>query len=291
VEIKRAGLKLAEATLIRKENAFKDRAVSEVDVIQARAEKAQAEAAIHGAEAAVETARIKLGYTRIQAPIDGVISRNLVDVGNLAGAGEATLLTSIIDDDPMFVYFSISDSDLLYYRQAAREDKAPRDKRGGAKVYLGLVNEKGYPHQGYGDFVNNTVDPKTGTILVRAVFPNSDHVLAPGLFVRLRIPVSKQKNALLVPESALGADQSGRYLLVVDEHDIVQYRKVTLGVREKGMREVTEGLKAGERVVIKGLQRARPGIKVTPQTPEQAGAADKAAKQQGDKSKSQAKTK
>lgn len=283
-----AQLQLAEATLIRKENAFKDRAVSEVDVIQARAEKAKAQAAIKSAEASVETARINLSYTRIHSPIPGKVSRNLVDVGNLVGRNEATLLTTVVNDDPMYCYFNISESDLLEFLARKREGKdkdETREKRN--RIFLGLADEKGYPHQGEIDYIDNKVDTQTGTIQVRGRFPNSNGALIDGLFARVRLPVGWVKNALLVPEAALGADQGGRYLLVVNSKDMVEYRKVELGPLEGEKRVVLKGVKADDRVIIKGLQRVRAGIKVTAMTPEEEKAQAKAQEEQAKKAKAQ----
>jgi len=286
--IKNAELQLAEATLIRKENAYKDRAVSEVDVIQARAEKTKAEASIKAAEAAVETARINLSYTSIHSPIPGMVSRNLVDVGNLVGRGEATLLSSVVNDDPMYCYFSLSESDLLQFmsRKNARLDDE-RTKKERNTVFLELANEVGYPHEGVLDYIDNKVDPQTGTIQARGRFANPKGELASGLFARVRIPIGLLKDALLVPEVALGTDQSGRYVYVVNNQNDVEYRRVKPGPLEKGMRVVLEGIKADDRVIIKGLQRARPGMKVTPMTPEEVKAQAQAQAAQAQKAQAQ----
>jgi len=260
-----AELQLAKATLTRKENAYKDRAVSEVDVIQARAEKAKAEAAIEAAKANLQSAEINLGYTRIHAPIAGRISRNMVDVGNLVGAGEKTLLTNIVDDDPIYVYFNISENDILQYRKYSDQTPDPRDGKDQAKAYLALAMDEGYPHEGYLDYMDNAVDPNTGTIQVRGVFPNDQGDILPGFFARVRIPLGVRKNAVLTPEVAVAADQGGNYLLLVDDKNVVQYRKVTTGPNEGDMRVILDGLKAGERVIVAGVQRSRPGMQVTPQ--------------------------
>jgi RND family efflux transporter MFP subunit len=270
LSIQKAELQLADATLVRKENAFKDRAVSEVEVIQARAEKAKAEASIKAAEAAVETAQINLSYTSIHSPIPGMVSRNLVDEGNLVGRGEATLLTTVVNDNPMYAYFNVSETNLLYHLRKKREHTDPRKKLDEpAKVYLALADDEGYPHEGVLDYMDNTVDPQTGTIQVRGKFPNSDGALVSGLFAKIRIPIDTIKDALMVPEAALGADQGGRYLLVVNQKNQVEYRKVKLGPLEGKERAVLEGIKAEDRVIIKGLQRVRAGMTVTPMTPEE----------------------
>ncbi len=262
--VAKAQLKLAEATLKRKANAYKDRAVSEVEVITAEAERDQAKAAIKAAEAQVEVAKIDLGYTHIHAPISGRISRNYVDLGNLVGRGDATLLSTIVNDKPMLVYFNVSERDLLKAREFQDKGKDFDDEWGNRRLYLGMANEKGFPHEGALDYIDNVVDDSTGTISVRGNFPNKDEAILPGLFVRVRIPVWKIKNALLVPKEAVGADQAGRYVLVVNDKNVVEYRKVELGPDEKGMVSVTKGIKVSDRVIVQGLQRARPGGKVTP---------------------------
>lgn len=279
-----AELKAARATLLRKERAYKDRAVSEVEVIQARADMAKAEAGVQAAKADLESAMIDLGYTHIHSPIDGRISRNLVDVGNLVGAGEATHLTTVVQDDPIYVYFYISEDDLLFYLSHPEHRGSREDPQ--VEVFMGLGNDKGYPHRGKVDYVDNQVDPDTGTIQVRAIFPNPDEKIFPGLFAKLRLPYAKIKDALLVPETALGFDQGGRYLLVVNGENKVEFRRVELGpLQDDGLRVIRKGLKAGERVIIKGVQRVRPGIKVTPVTAGQdekkKAAAPKSAKQGG----------
>jgi len=269
--VAKAQEKLAQATLVRKENAYKDRAVSEVEVIQAQAQHAEALAKVEAAKAQVERAKIDYGYTHIHAPIAGRTSRNLVDVGNLVGAGQATLLTSIVMDDPMYAYFTVSERDLLAYRASRREHEVPLDDKGRPLANLGLANEDGYPHKGYLDWIDNKVDPGTGTIQVRGVFPNPEGVLLPGLFVRIQVPAGIIKNALLVPDAAVARDQRGFYLLTVDKDNTVQYKPVELGpLQNKTMRVVLKGIEPGERVIVNGLQRVRPGVKCTPLTEEQA---------------------
>ena len=278
--VAKAQLKLAQATLVRKENAFKDRAVSEVDVIQAKAQEAEAIAQVQAAEAQVERARIDYGYTHIHAPISGRVSRNLVDVGNLVGAGQTTKLTSIVMDDPIYAYFTAAEADIMEYRDNQRDKEVPLNDKGYPLVNLGTTNESQFPHKGYLDWIDNKVDPGTGTIQVRGVFPNSDGVLLPGLFVRLQVPVGVIKDAILTEDRALGRDQRGTYLLVVDKDDLVQYRPVTTGpTQSDGKLVILEGITMGDRVVINGLQRVRPGAKCTPMTEEQAKQAQAAARQ------------
>ena len=260
-----ANFTLAKATLTRKESAFKDRAVSEVEVIQARADLEKAKAAVESAKASIETAEINLGYTSIHAPIEGMISRNMVDVGNLVGAGQATLLATIRDYDPIYAYFSISETDLLYYIDLARGKKAVGSEKGGEPtILLGLADESDFPHEGKVDYIDNTVDPDTGTIQIRAVFDNKDHFIVPGLFVRLRIPFEKVPDALLVPDQAVGMNQGGSFLYVVNEKNEVEFRKVEPGILEGHLRVIDKGLEPNDWVIVNGLQRVRPGMIVKP---------------------------
>jgi RND family efflux transporter MFP subunit len=260
--VRRAELKLADATLTRKENAFRDRAVSEVDVIEARAKKEQAAAEVESARASVETARLNLDYTHITAPISGRIDRSLVDKGNLVGAGTPTLLATIVKDDPMYAYFTVSERDLLYYQEHCKAKEFSLDTS--QKAFLGLSNHPDYPYEGNIDYVANRLQATSGTMQVRAVFANDNHWLLPGLFARIRVPLGQEENALLVPDLALGVDQQGEYLLVVDANNTVEYRSVTTGILDNGMRVISSGLQAGDRVIVKGVQKARPGATVTP---------------------------
>ncbi|MCF8031880.1 MAG: efflux RND transporter periplasmic adaptor subunit [Desulfarculaceae bacterium] len=265
-----AKYKLAQATLVRKENAYKDRAVSEVEVIQAKAESAEAAAQIEAAKAQVERDKIDYGYTHVHAPIAGRISRNLVDVGNLVGAGQTTKLTSVVMDDPIYAYFTVSERIMLEFRDSQRQKEVPLDDKGRPMAALSLANEEDFPHKGYLDWIDNKVDPNTGTIQVRGVFPNPDQSLMPGLFVRIQVPTGTIKDALLVPEAALSRDQRGYFIYTVDKNNIVHYSPVDLGPLQKGMQVILKGVKAGDRVVIKGLQRVRAGSKCTPLTEQEA---------------------
>jgi len=269
--IQKAEVRLAKATLKRKESAFKDRAVSEVEVMGARAQAQKAMASIESAEAAIDKAKLQLSYTRIHAPISGRIGRNLVDVGNLVGAGgDKTLLANIVNDDKIYAYFNVTERDIMEYRENRRQGRSKALKEDEV-VYLGLFNEQGYPHKGTLDSIENRIDPETGTIQVRAVFDNADHIMVPGLFVRLQVPMSPPTDALLVPNSALGADQRGRYLLVVNDKDTVEYRSVEIDENIDGMRVIRSGISAGDRVIVVGLQRVHPGLKVNPKTAEKQG--------------------
>jgi len=264
LERRQAELKQTDATLKRKDLAYKANAVSEVEVIQARADRDVAKAAIQAALAAIETANLNLSYTKIHAPISGRIGRELVDEGNLVGASERTLLTTIVKDDPIYVYFNVNERDLLHYQEHSSREDSPTNGKGNTPVYLGLSTQQGYPFEGRIDFVDNRLDPSTGTIQVRGVFQNSDHQLWPGLFARIRVPVGTRENALMVPDLAVGTDQRGDFLLIVNDKNEVEYRPVKLGPLERGMRVIETGVSPNDRIIVEGLQRARPGLAVSP---------------------------
>ncbi len=253
----------AEEQLRITRSIFEKQAGSKTDLVQKQQARDEAVAAVEQAKARLAAAKLNLSYTHIYAPIPGRIDRNLVDPGNLVGAGEATLLANIVRNVPIYAYFDASERELLRYLDMQRrgETAAPAGERN--KAYLGLATEDGFPHVGEVDYRDNRVDPTTGTIELRAVFPNEDRLLIPGLFARVRLPLSREK-ALLVPDVAVGTDQGGRYLLVVDEKNVVQYRQVKLGSLVGEMRVVNEGVQPGDWVIVNGLQHARPGSTVKP---------------------------
>jgi RND family efflux transporter MFP subunit len=259
-----ATLKRAEIEFVRVQRIFKKGAGAETDVVKWRVERNVARASVSEAKAKVEQANLDLNYTKVRAPISGKVSRNLVDVGNLVGAGERTLLATIVKDDPIYTYFNVSERDLLYNLQKMRQREVAADENKRVDAHLGLANESGFPHEGYLDYVDNRVDADSGTIQARAVFPNSGGVLFPGLFARIRVLTGKQDNALLVPEDALGTDQQGQYLLVINDQNIVEYRSVRTGAQGSGRCIIKTGILPEDRVIVKGIQRVRPGVTVTP---------------------------
>jgi RND family efflux transporter MFP subunit len=217
--------------------------------------------------AVVASRQLDLEYTRVKAPVSGRVSRYVVTVGNLVQAGDqsgGTLLTTIVSIDPMYAYFDVDEHTALRVRQLAREGKGDSPGDGGFPVSLGLANEEGYPHRGTINFVDNQVNPKTGTIRVRGVFSNKEQVLLPGLFARVRSPIGRPHKSVLVSERAFDTDQDQKILYVLNEKNEVVARPVHLGALHNGLREVTEGLKLGERVIINGLQQGRPGATVEP---------------------------
>ena len=255
--------KLTEANLKRDTELFKKRVMPQADFDVSLAALAGAQADLAASEADIRQAKIDVGYTEIRAPFSGRVGRRLVDMGNLVGAGEATLLTTIEQTKPMYAYFDVNERIVLRIQRWRRENVRTADDEL-MKVYLGLADEKGYPHEGFLDFVDNAVDPTTGPALVRGVFPNDDGLLYPGLFVRLRIPGETIKDALVVNERALGTDLEGKYLLLVGGDNIVEKRRVEIGPLIDGMRVISQGISADEQYILKGLQRARPELPVKP---------------------------
>jgi RND family efflux transporter MFP subunit len=267
-----ATAKAADEQLEITQTIFQRNAGSKADLVQKTQARDEARAAVARARADLAAAQLDLSYTRIFAPISGRIDRNYVDVGNLVGSGEASILAKIVREQPIYAYFNVSERDLLYYRDLLRSSGMGQNGQP-IPVDLGLSSEDGYPHGGTLDYSSNQVDPSTGTIELRAIFPNKRNLIFPGLFVRLRVPFTTAPS-LLVPDDAVLVDQAGRYVLVVGTDDVVQLRRVKPGALSDGMRVIESGLAPTDRVVVSGLQRARPGTKVdaslaspTPATP------------------------
>ncbi|MDB6022638.1 MAG: mexE [Pedosphaera sp.] len=261
-------LELLSNDLARAERLLKSKAISEEEADSRSKSKNMAEATIQSARALAEVAKINLDYTHITAPIDGRISRKFITEGNLVNGnqGQATLLTTIVSYDPVYCYFDADERSVLKYQQLAREGKGDNFSDGKAVCEVELANETGFPHKGVLDFVDNHVDPATGTLRVRGIFPNPgpDRVLQPGYFARVRVPGSAKYQALLVPDLAIGTDQGQKFVCVVNSTNAVEYRTVKLGPIFDGLRVVREGLKAEDWVVVNGLMSARPGAIVNP---------------------------
>jgi RND family efflux transporter MFP subunit len=256
-----------DADLARSRRLLGTSAVSREDYDKVVGDRGEAVASRAAAKAAVERAKLDLQYTKVTAPVSGRVSRYVVTVGNLVQAGDqggGTLLTTLVSVDPMYAYFDVDEHTALRVRKLVREGKSDSPREGGFPVSLGLANEEGHPHQGTINFVDNQVNPKTGTIRLRGVFPNKDQVLLPGFFARVRTPIGRPHKALLVSERALDTDQGQKIVYVVNEQNQVVIRPVQLGALHNGLREITDGLKAGERVIVKGLQQVRPGATVEP---------------------------
>ena len=241
-------------------------AISREDYDTRTSAEAQGGAMVRGAEAAVLTARLNLEWTRVRSPITGRVSRAEVTAGNLVQAGppDATLLTTVVSMDPIYVYFEGDEQTYLRYARLARQGSRPSSRDVRNPVYLGLANEEGFPHKGYMDFVDNQLNPQTGTIRARAVFSNKDRLFTPGLFARIRLVGSGMYRATVVVDRAIGTDQDKKFVLVLKPDSTVEYRQVQLGRLVGGLRVVDSGLTAGDQIVINGLQRVRPGMKIAP---------------------------
>ncbi|HYC00905.1 MAG TPA: efflux RND transporter periplasmic adaptor subunit [Candidatus Limnocylindrales bacterium] len=263
-----AALRKAEADVARATRLLPQGAASKSELETAVAARDSATAEIRAAQAKLDAARLDLEFTRVTAPISGRISNTAVTVGNLVQAGvNSPVLSTIVATDPLYAYFDCDERMVLHQRErrlAAGQRVAPADIRSlNLPVYVGLANETGYPHKGVLDFVDNQADPTTGTIRARAVFANPDNLFQPGLFVRVRLSLGPPVPSLLVPDRAIGTDQSNKYVLVVNDQSVVEPRIVRLGQRtDDGMRAVLSGVGEHERVIVNGLLRARPGITV-----------------------------
>jgi RND family efflux transporter MFP subunit len=260
----------AQADLNRLEQAVQSNAVSISEVDRARAERDQAAANLKSADARLVQAELDLSYTKILSPISGRVNRWFVDPGNLVGAGDNTLLTTVVQMQPIHAYWDMSESiflrllDEVNRGEAGDGDNVP--EKGEFPVFLGLGNEDGWPHEGWIDYADTAVDSATGTLRVRGVFDNKNAAIFPGLFARLRVPNAMLPNAVLVQERALGTDLGGKFVYVVGSDNMVEQRYVELGPKEDGLVVALSGIDHGERYIVSGLQRARPGLPVTPTT-------------------------
>ncbi len=264
----RSELARAESDLERIQQAIQTNAVSRQDLDRAQATRDQADAAVLGAQARLDQATIDLGYTRVRTPIAGRVSRNFVDLGNLVGAGEATLLTTVTRIDPIFVYFDVPERAVLRLTAAQRDTTLTEEQLARVgQVLVATAEDRGFPHQGKVDFIDNTVNPATGTIEARALVANAENILFPGLFVRLRVLGAIGRDAILVHERAIGTDLGGKYVLLVRDDNVVEQRYVVRGpVQDDGTVVIEEGLDGSESYIVNGMLRARPGFPVTPQT-------------------------
>lgn len=264
--IRKAELKLAQATAKRRENAYKDKAVSEVAVIEAQANLAAAGAAVVAAEATVNRAELELSYTEITAPISGRISRSYVDAGNLLEDNSQVTLATIVQLHPIHAYFTMSEKEYLQYGPIIKQQIKQQTEN--SSVTLELTGDRQHPYPGKIDYIDNQLDETTGTLDIRAVFNNSEYDLLPGLFTRVSVSLGKEVEELLVPEKALGRDQQGYFLLIADNDNIVRQQAVTVGAVHHGMRIISSGIHTQDRIIINGLQKARPGTQITPFSPE-----------------------
>lgn len=262
LESQQAALKLAQVNIERGRQLIESRAISQQELDVMDAELLQAAAAISGAEAVVDEAQLQLDYTSVVSPIEGRIDRKLVDVGNLVGADGKTLLANVVRLDPIHAYFDIDERIFLGILDTRGGTR--KDEKKDHPIFLARQNDQDFPFEGVIDFLDNEIDPGTGTILARGTFPNPDLKITPGMFARLRVPQKVQPNAVLVEEHAIGTDIAGKYLLVVGKENIVELRRIKLGPADGTMRVIQTGLSGEEEYIVEGLQRARPGLPVTP---------------------------
>ena len=270
---------LAKNDFERAQRLIVTKAISEEDYDTKSKTYTAAQAAMRSAKAAMDLAKLNLEFTEVRSRIDGRTSRALVTEGNLISSGisgsGATLLTTVVSQDPLYCYVDVDERSILKYLQLRREGRRESALDKPIPVEMALADETGYPHKGFTDFVDNKIDPTTGTLHARGVFPNPERerALGPGFFVRMRIPGSGKYPALLIPDRALGSDQSLKFVYVVNAEKKVEFRPVKIGPMIDGLRVVKEGLKPGELVIVEGLLRVRPGVVVDAkpwETPSQA---------------------
>lgn len=260
-----ASLKQAEADFRRQSELVQRQAVSQATLDTSTSTRDNAQASLQQAQANTRMAEVNYGYTKVSAPFDGIVSAHMVSIGELVGVSSPTQLATIVAMDPIYVNFTVNEQDVLRIRaEAARRGLTAPDLKQ-FPIEIGLQTETGYPHEGHLDYVAPTLNSSTGTLAVRGLVPNDKRVLLPGYFVRVRVPFTQEKDALLVPDTALGSDQGGRYLLVANKDNVVEQRKVQIGPVDNGLRVIEGGLKPDDRVVIAGLLRVIPGQKIDPQ--------------------------
>jgi multidrug efflux system membrane fusion protein len=267
-----AELKKAQAEFERQADLVSKQVSTQANYDKALAQRDQDQANLQQAQANNAIAAINLGYTSVKAPYDGIVTRHLVSVGALVGYGSPTKLASIVQVAPIYAYFNVSETLVLRIREGLAKQGKTLGDVSEVPVEIGLQIEDGYPHVGRLDYVAPSVDPTTGTLEARAVFDNKDMRLMPGLFVRIRIPVQKLDNALLVADTAVGTSQVGKYLLVVGKDNTVEQRPVQVGQLVGGLRVIESGINADDWVVTGGTQRAIPGNKIDPDRQQMAAA-------------------
>lgn len=262
----KAQLEQATSDLKRVQEAVKTSAVSERELDTAKAAYDSANAQVAAAQAAVDASRLDVEWCNVTAEIDGRISDKRVREGNLitGGSAQGTLLTTVISQDPIYCEVTVDEASVLKYARLAREGKRVSARYAKIPVFMGVAGESGFPHEGVVDFVDNQIDPNTGTVRARGVFPNPGAFLQPGMFARVRVPGSGRYQALLIPDEAIAADQNRRIVMTINADDIVEPHPVKLGALFGELRAIESGIGPDDRVIVKGLQRARPGTKVSP---------------------------
>ena len=261
LEQARSQLTLATSEQDRANKLLAAHAISREELESRQSALEQAHANVTGAQAAVDSAQLNMGFTRVTAPISGVVSRAEITAGNLVTSGQ-TLLTTVVSVDPIYVSFQGDEQGFLNFMNYARNGG---DAEATHPVFVGLANEEGYPHQGAIAFVDNEIDGATGTVRVRGRLDNHNREFTPGMFARVKVTGAKTFSALLINESAVGTDQGLKYVLRVGADNTVEYRQVKLGPVVDGLQVVREGLSVGDTIVVNGLQHVRPGMSITPQ--------------------------
>ena len=264
LEADKAAQANAQVEYTRQSTLGQQQFASQSRVDDAKTKLAQTSAAVLGSQANLEVATINLGYTEVTAPFDGVASRHLVSVGALVGVAGPTELASVVQIDPIYVYFDVAETVVQRVKEALNKQGKTFLDVHDIPVEIGLQIEQGYPHKGVIDYVAPQIDASTGTLQVRGIFENKDYGLLPGMFARVRVPIRRPEPALLIPDTALGTNQLGRYLLVVNKDNVVEQRTVTIGQVDSGLRVIESGIKPDDWVIIDGIQRAIPSSKVEP---------------------------
>jgi RND family efflux transporter MFP subunit len=256
----------AEKDFARAQLLLRSRAMSEEEVDTRLSARRQAHESIQAARATVEAAQLNVEFTQVRAPISGRISRNFVSVGNLitGGAAQSTILTTLVPLDPIYCYFETDERTYLKEIRRSHNGTGGNSQEARTPVYLALADEVEFLHKGSVDFIDNRLDPNTGTITARAVIPNPSLTLTPGLFARVRMPTSDTYRALLLPPEAVGSDLSQQFVFVVNDQNLAEYRQVTLGPMIDGSRVIRRGLQPDNWVIVNGIQRVKTGAKVDP---------------------------
>ena len=257
----KARLDRLSSQLVRARQLIEKKTISQEEFELAESDHREAIATLDASTASQQLAELNLTFTKIISPLDGQISRRLVDEGNLVKADETTLAT-VVSLDPIYAYFDVDERTMLRIRRLIQEGtiKSAREKE--TTVKIGLADEEGFPLEGVINFIDNQVDAMTGTLRLRASVENSQRFLSPGMFVRVQVPIGAPHTAILIREEALAADQGQRYVYVINDKDEIEYRRVEVGMTLRNQRVIKKGLQATERVVVTGLQRVRPGVKV-----------------------------